>query len=251
VLVHGMTYPLEVWTPLFVHLVARGRRVCRYDLWGRGLSELPDVPLTRPVLVEQLREVVEAAGFAGPVTLVSLSNSDLLVTELARRRPGAVRAVVMVAPSVVDRRTMTFGRRMLGRVPGLNGVLSSALRTRAISRMEGHRSALPPAASPAVREAYAFSLRSARESPVFARAVVSHLAHLPTPAEALETFAHLQRSGLPGAALCFSGEVDVSCEATQLLARHWPGCSVRTLAGTHMGLLEHPEPVNAAVEALV
>ena len=38
-LVHGMTYPLEVWTHCSEALASRGHRVVRFDLYGRGAAE--------------------------------------------------------------------------------------------------------------------------------------------------------------------------------------------------------------------
>src|SRR6185295_2517104 len=42
VLVHGFSVPYYIWDSSVVALNKAGRRVLRYDLFGRGLSDRPD-----------------------------------------------------------------------------------------------------------------------------------------------------------------------------------------------------------------
>lgn len=248
VLVHGLTYPLEVWGPLAAHLSARGYRVCRYDLWGRGGSALPHGPLTVPRLAKQLTELIDAVLPSGPAALVSLSNSDLIVTQLAREAPARVRGLVMLAPSMVDPRTMSGWARLLQALPVPSALAHARLRRTLVERISGHRQRLPADASAQVKGVYEYASRCVQESPVFAQAVQAQLRGMPSEREVTQSLRRLQATNVRAAAISFADERDVTGAAAALLTQHWPDCQRAQLPGTHMGLLERPAEVNAAVE---
>ena len=60
VLVHGFSVPYYIWDPTFPALAAAGLRVLRYDLFGRGYSDRPDLPYTMELFVRQLKDLLEA-----------------------------------------------------------------------------------------------------------------------------------------------------------------------------------------------
>ncbi len=248
-LVHGLSYPMEVWSPLVDHLAAQGFRVCRYDLPGRGLSDYDFAPLTPAALCEHLLQLLDAVGFKEPTTLVSLSNSDVLLTEVADVVPERVRALVWLAPSGLDPRTMNFTARALGRAPWLHPIFSGPLRTRFAQRMEGHRAHLPPEAPESIRSVYDFSIRSVTESPGFARAVLSQISNAWERELLIDKLARLGRTQLPVSMVRFRGERDATEAGVQLLLDHVRQCRIFELDGTHMGLLEVPPQVNACVTA--
>ena len=45
-LIHGLSYPLEVWGPVASRLASDGNRVVSFDLYGRGESGWDGSPLT-------------------------------------------------------------------------------------------------------------------------------------------------------------------------------------------------------------
>ena len=61
-LVHGMTYPLEVWEPLATDLSTAGYRVARYDLYGRGEADWDGVALSPAALADQAYAVLDLLG---------------------------------------------------------------------------------------------------------------------------------------------------------------------------------------------
>ncbi|MGA9521462.1 MAG: alpha/beta hydrolase [Myxococcaceae bacterium] len=250
-LVHGLSYPMEVWSPLVDQLAAQGFRVCRYDLPGRGLSGYDFSPLTPAALCEHLLETLNAVGFQGPTTLVSLSNSDVLLAEVADVAPERVRALLWLAPSGLDPRTMNFTARALGRAPWLSAIFSGPLRRRMARRMEGHRQHLPDDSPDPVRNVYDFAIRSVTESPVFARAVLSQISNAWSAEVLTEKLARLGRKQVPVSLARFRGERDATEAGVRLLLENVPQCRTWELDGTHMGLLEDPPRVNACVfEAL-
>jgi pimeloyl-ACP methyl ester carboxylesterase len=234
-LVHGLTYPLEVWAGLVPLLVAEGFRVCRFDLYGRGESGFDGAPLTLAGLSEQALELIEAAGLGGPVSCVSLSNADLILAQLARLAPDRVRDVVCLAPSGWDSRTM--GR--LTRWSAWPWIMGGRIRARARDRMLGHRKRLPPDASPEIRAAYASAIASVDENPAFAAAVLNQIRHMPSYSEAAGLLRALSPS-VPVSLVSFRAEQDATEKGLGLWLENVPWARRETLDGTHMGLLEHP-----------
>jgi pimeloyl-ACP methyl ester carboxylesterase len=247
-LIPGMTYPMEVWSPLSARLADAGYRVLRYDLYGRGGSGHDGTPLRLGVLVEQILALREQAGIDAPAHAVSLSNADLLLNELVRSAQGAVRSVVWVAPSGFDRRTMSRRARWLGRIPPARWLWQRAARRACSDRMRGHLACQPPDLPAEIWAVYERSIASVTDGPSFPSALVSHIAHLPTDAEVLACLDAVARSGLPLRMLRFGAERDATDEGVESFkARLGDVDEVWIREGSHMGLLERPAEVSEHV----
>jgi len=99
VCVHGLTTPSFVWEGLVPGLVAQGRRVLTYDLYGRGYSDRPGGAQDVAVFVEQLDDLFADQGVVEPVMLVGYSMGGAIATGFAARHPGRVRELVLIAPA--------------------------------------------------------------------------------------------------------------------------------------------------------
>lgn len=100
VLVHGFSVPSFVWDPTYEELLSQGFRVLRYDLYGRGYSDRPDVAYDGALFVEQLRELLAELGIEDPVDLVGLSMGGPVVASFAATYPERVKRLVFVDPFV-------------------------------------------------------------------------------------------------------------------------------------------------------
>ena len=100
VLVHGFSVPYYVWDPTFEALTAAGFRVLRYDLYGRGYSDRPEVEYNLDLFTGQLEVLLIALGIDEPVALVGLSFGGPVVAAYAHGHPNQVRALVLIAPQV-------------------------------------------------------------------------------------------------------------------------------------------------------
>jgi pimeloyl-ACP methyl ester carboxylesterase len=100
VLVHGFSVPSYVWDPTYEELIAQDFRVLRYDLYGRGYSDRPDVGYDRTLFVEQLRELLAELGIEDPVHLVGLSMGGPVVASFTASHPEKVQRLVFVDPFV-------------------------------------------------------------------------------------------------------------------------------------------------------
>ena len=99
VLAAGATVPYYIWDPTFAALVRDGFRVLRYDYYGRGYSDRPDVPFNQELYVRQFTELLNALQIKQPVDLVGLSFGGSVITSIAARMPERVRSLVYVDPA--------------------------------------------------------------------------------------------------------------------------------------------------------
>ena len=99
VLVAGISVPYYIWDPTFAALVKAGFRVLRYDYYGRGYSDRPDIAYTQDVYVRQLADLLDALRITQPIDLAGLSFGGSVVTTFADRYHPRVRSLVYVDPS--------------------------------------------------------------------------------------------------------------------------------------------------------
>jgi pimeloyl-ACP methyl ester carboxylesterase len=117
VLVHGFSVPYYIWDPTFSALTAAGLRVLRYDLFGRGYSDRPDLPYTMELFVRQLKELLEALQVNLPVDLLGLSMGGPISAGFTDRYPERVRKLGLLDPAGFQ-----VGRPVLYRLISLPGL---------------------------------------------------------------------------------------------------------------------------------
>lgn len=99
VLVHGFSVPYYVWDPIYGPLAEAGYRVLRYDLYGRGLSDRPDVAYDRELYDRQLLGLMQALALERQVDLVGMSMGGPVVARFAQQHPDRVRKLVLIDPA--------------------------------------------------------------------------------------------------------------------------------------------------------
>jgi pimeloyl-ACP methyl ester carboxylesterase len=99
VLAAGFSVPYYIWDPTFTALTDAGMRVLRYDYYGRGFSDRPDVPYDQAFYVRQLAELLDALRVTDPIDLVGLSLGGSIVTSVADQHPDRVGSLIYVDPS--------------------------------------------------------------------------------------------------------------------------------------------------------
>jgi len=98
ILVHGFSVPYYIWDGTFEKLAGAGFRVLRYDLFGRGYSDRPDVVYDSALYEQQLLDLIAALDLKAPVSLAGLSVGGGIVMSFAARHPQKVRKIVLVDP---------------------------------------------------------------------------------------------------------------------------------------------------------
>jgi pimeloyl-ACP methyl ester carboxylesterase len=99
VLVHGFSVPFFIWDPTYDALVAAGLRVLRYDLYGRGWSDRPDVAYDADLFDRQLGDLLDALGIHDSVDVAGVSMGGPIAVRFAERHPDRVRSLVLVDPA--------------------------------------------------------------------------------------------------------------------------------------------------------
>ena len=249
-MIHGLSYPLEVWNPVKDGLVQAGYRVIRFDLYGRGRSGWDETPLTSEVMAEQALEVLEALGFSGAVHVVSMSNADLIALSLAALEPGRIRSIVMIAPTGADPRTMNRSTRWSNH-PLVRGISASLMVRRLVRRMNAHQSALPEDASPASKKPYAAAIETIQGNPLAASAALSHLANLPGPEELTLTLDSVREFGFPITSVSFGQEQDSTLDGVEAVFSQLRSVNRLNLPeGDHMGVLSQPQTITDLLDGV-
>ncbi|MBL4773998.1 MAG: alpha/beta hydrolase [Alcanivoracaceae bacterium] len=99
VLVHGFSVPYYIWDPTYDFLIANGFHVVRYDLYGRGYSDRPDVAYDQELFDTQLVELLDALNITKAVDMIGLSMGGAIVAKFVTDHPKKVHKVAFVDPS--------------------------------------------------------------------------------------------------------------------------------------------------------
>lgn len=96
VLVHGFSVPSYIWDSTFRAATQRGYATLRYDNFGRGYSDNPDVVYDVALFSSQLKQLMDSLQINKPVTLVGLSDGGRTITHFAANYPARVQNLVYV-----------------------------------------------------------------------------------------------------------------------------------------------------------
>ena len=99
VLVHGFSVPYYIWDPTYDYLISNGFHVIRYDLYGRGYSDRPDVNYDQQLFDTQLLELLEALNIQKPVDVIGLSMGGAIAAKFVADHPEKVNKVAFIDPS--------------------------------------------------------------------------------------------------------------------------------------------------------
>lgn len=98
VLIHGSSVPYYIWDNTYSSLVQQGFRVIKYDEFGRGFSDRPDVAYTPELYRRQLFDLLKDLQVNAPVALAGVSFGGAVVTDFAVHHPDLVDKVILVDP---------------------------------------------------------------------------------------------------------------------------------------------------------
>ncbi len=102
-LVHGFSVPFYIWDSTSTALAAAGFRVARYDHFGRGYSDRPDVAYTADLFDRQLVQLLDSLGWREPVDVVGLSMGGPISATFVARHPERARSLTLVDPAAGPR----------------------------------------------------------------------------------------------------------------------------------------------------
>ena len=99
IMIHGFSVPYYIWNGTYEYLTEHGFRVLRYDQFGRGYSDRPNVVYNRQLYFGQLNELIEKLHLKKPVSLVGVSFGGKLATDFTAAYPDAINKVVLIDPA--------------------------------------------------------------------------------------------------------------------------------------------------------
>lgn len=123
VLIHGNAAPYVTWDNTIEDLCAAGLRVLRYDLFGHGFSDRPELPTyDRRLYTTQLAELLSRLEIPTPILVVGSSQGGSIGACFAAENPGKVKKLALLAP-------------LFDGFEGSQGVVASVLKTPLIGEL--------------------------------------------------------------------------------------------------------------------
>jgi 3-oxoadipate enol-lactonase len=98
VLIHEMGGSLDSWDKV-IAAIPPGWTILRYDMRGAGLSEKMRGSIAMADMVEDLRQLLDALGFAAPVALAGCAVGAAVALAFAARHPERAARVMAMAPA--------------------------------------------------------------------------------------------------------------------------------------------------------
>jgi pimeloyl-ACP methyl ester carboxylesterase len=97
VLVHGFSVPYYIWDSTAKALTDAGLRVIRYDEFGRGWSDRPDVRYDADLYERQIRELLDSL-HVPRVDVAGVSMGGWVTATFVSRHADRVRSLILVDP---------------------------------------------------------------------------------------------------------------------------------------------------------
>ena len=97
-LVSGFSVPYYIWDRTFEVLKENGFHVIRFDFFGRGYSDRPNVVYDSDLFTKQIADLLVALKIDEPIDIIGLSMGGPVVTEFTNANPEKVRKVILIDP---------------------------------------------------------------------------------------------------------------------------------------------------------
>jgi pimeloyl-ACP methyl ester carboxylesterase len=238
-LVHGFSVPSYVFDKTSEDLAAQGFRVIRFDLYGRGWSDRPDVVYDRRLFAEQVLELMDALHIP-KADLLGLSMGGAIVGRFAAEHPDRVRSVVLVAPLTRphDISVMAW--------PGVGEWLTRAWFLPSLAASQ-----LADFPHPERMAGWPERFRPQMRYDGFGRAILSTIRHVSADSS-VPDFEKVGKSGLP--VLLVWGEADKTVPYAEHVdvQRAIPQARLLSLPGTgHLPVVEDPAAVHPDIAAFL
>ncbi len=99
VLVHGFSVPYYIWEPTYEFLKNQNFRVIRYDLYGRGYSDRPEVEYDQALFDRQVLDLLDELKIKQPINIMGLSMGGAVVAKFVADHPEKVKKAIFIDPS--------------------------------------------------------------------------------------------------------------------------------------------------------
>lgn len=99
VMVHGFSVPSYIWDSTYYAALKRGYGALRYDVYGRGYSDNPDVVYDVALYTSQLKELLDALKITKKINLIGLSYGGRTISAFAFQYPERIQNLIYVDPA--------------------------------------------------------------------------------------------------------------------------------------------------------
>lgn len=110
-LTSGFSVPAWFSDSLFQQLGDSGFRVVRFDFYGRGWSDRPDIAYDLDLFSRQMHGLLDSLGVTTPVAVAGLSYGSAMASHFVAQHPGRVAALLYVDPVFNNRRPLPARER--------------------------------------------------------------------------------------------------------------------------------------------
>jgi pimeloyl-ACP methyl ester carboxylesterase len=238
VLVHGFSVPYYIWDSTAFALSKAGYRVLRYDLYGRGYSDRPDVAYSSDLFDRQLLELLDSLHLTDRIDLAGLSMGGIVAGTFAAQHAARLRTLTLIDPAAGGRPKLPFTLR----IPGIRGYLWQT--THMPNAAEGQSSDFSdPKQFPDWAERYRPQMRYRG----FGRALMS------TTIEAARidrdsVYARVGATGVPALLIWGKRDRTVPFELSDGVRKAMPNAEFRPIPGAgHLPVLEQGTETNALI----
>ncbi len=101
IFINGFSVPHYLWDHNFKPLADAGLRVLRFDHFGRGWSDRPDLDYSPDLFDRQIIDLIHSLDINTPVSLVGSSMGGIVASIFAVRHPELVDRLVLLDPAGV------------------------------------------------------------------------------------------------------------------------------------------------------
>jgi pimeloyl-ACP methyl ester carboxylesterase len=238
-LVHGFSVPSYVFDQTSADLAARGFRVIRFDLYGRGWSDRPDLDYDRELFANQLLELMDTLRIP-KADLLGLSMGGAIVGRFAAEHPERVRSMVLVAPLTLSRDIGAMAW------PGIGEWVTRAWY---LPKLAG--SQLGDFPHPERVPGWVERFQPQMRYDGFGGAILSTTRHLITQSS-LPDFGKVGKSGLPVLLVWGDRDTTVPYEQHAAVQRAIPQAQLLTLPGLgHLAVVEDPAATGRHITAFI
>ena len=239
-LIHGFSVPSYVWEPTTSFLNGQGYRTLRFDLYGRGFSDRPDLVYDLPFFCDQVSGLVTELGLDQPIIVVGLSMGGPVAARFAQQNPDLAAGVILISPLVTP---PTNGDVLPLNIPLVGEYVMAAIMEPFVLPGLQLEDFIRPENFPQWTEMYREQLQFKGTG----RALLSTIRQL-VKMDSEAEYQLLNESGIP--VLLLWGNADQSVDAVQIetLQQILPGMDARIFPGAgHLLHYEIPDKVNPII----
>jgi pimeloyl-ACP methyl ester carboxylesterase len=175
VLVPGATLPFFIWDPIIDPLLAAGFRVLRFDLFGRGYSDRPNLRNDPAFFNKQIKELLDALQVKAPVHLMGVASGGLTAVLYTDQHPDDVASLILICSEghgAILGPTPFMVRLLM--VPGIGNYLADITGDRSLlDRLNGYSD------DPAIVNDLRNRIRPSIHIKGFKRSLLSTVRHMP------------------------------------------------------------------------